>query len=122
VEELLASLDPLLAAVREQPVTEAELDRAKARLELSLVQGLETVAGKAEQIGFYETVLGDPSLLFTRLEAYRRVTLSDLLRVARRYLVSSSRTVIEVIPEAAGEGEGDDDEGSENECDEEVSA
>jgi hypothetical protein len=26
------------------------------------------VAGKAEQIGFYETVLGDPSLLFTRLE------------------------------------------------------
>lgn len=122
VEELLASLDPLLAAVREQPVTEAELDRAKARLELSLVQGLETVAGKAEQIGFYETVLGDPSLLFTRLEAYRRVTLSDLLRVARRYLVSSSRTVIEVIPEAAGDGEGDDDEGSENECDEEVNA
>ncbi len=124
VEELLASLDPLLAAVRDNPVTDAELDRAKARLELGLVQGLETVAGKAEQIGFYETVLGDPSLLFTRLEAYRRVTLSDLLRVARRYLVSSSRTVIEVIPEAGGDdGDGSDaDDGDGGDADEEVSA
>ena len=99
-EELLAALDPILEAVRTAPVTQGELDRAKARIELSALQGLETVSGKAEQLGFYETVLGDPAALFDKVAAYRRVTLGDLLRVARRYLVRSARTVIEVVPEA----------------------
>ncbi|MCC6555138.1 MAG: insulinase family protein [Polyangiaceae bacterium] len=116
-DELLAALEPLLEGVRRAPVSEAELEKAKARVELSMLQGLETVAGKAEQIGFYETVLGDPAALFEKLAAYRRATVGDLLRVARRYLVSSSRTVVHVIPDgSAGEGEGD------AECDEDVEA
>jgi zinc protease len=108
--ELVAALDAILHDVKAGPVTQAELDRAKARLELSTLQGLESVAGKAEQIGFYETVLGDPNELFHRLEAYRRVTLSDLLRVARRYLVSSARTRVEVLPDGASEDEEDEDD------------
>src|SRR6185436_5051071 len=108
---LLAALEPILEAAKRGEVTMAELDRAKARLELSTLQGLESVAGKAEQIGFYETVLGDPNELFHRLEAYRRVTLSDLLRVARRYLVSSARTRVEVLPDGAAlDGDDDDDD------------
>jgi zinc protease len=105
--ELLAALDALLDEVRQRPASEAELERAKARVELSTLQGLETVAGKAEQIGFYETVLGDPAALFEKLGAYRRVTLGDLLRVARRYLVPSARTIVHVVPGSAAEGEED---------------
>ncbi len=109
-EALLAALEPLLEAVRREPVCEAELDRAKARIELSVLQGLETVAEEAEQIGFYETVLGDPAALFERLAAYRRTTVGDLLRVARRYLVSSARTVIHVIPDGTSADDGADEE------------
>ena len=111
VEELMSALDPIIAEVRRDGVTAAELERAKARLELGTLQGLETVAGKAEQIGFYETVLGDPAALFEKLGAYRRVTLGDVLRVARRYLVESARTVIEVLPDGSDAGdEGDEEE------------
>jgi zinc protease len=111
-EELLAALDPIFDAVRREPVTAAELERVKARLELGTLQGLETVSGKAEQMGFYETVLGDPAALFEKLAAYRRATVGDLLRVARRYLVETARTVIEVIPDGSG---GDADEVGEEE-------
>ncbi|WP_437960988.1 pitrilysin family protein [Sorangium sp. So ce119] len=114
-DALLAALEPLLEAVRRAPVTDAELDRAKARVELSVLQGLETVAGKAEQIGFYETVLGDPAALFERLAAYRRATVGDLLRVARRYLVSSARTVIHVIPDGSSDDDDGDEAGEESE-------
>jgi zinc protease len=113
VEELLAALDPIFAEVKRDGVTPAELDRAKARLELGTLQGLETVSGKAEQIGFYETVLGDPAVLFEKLSAYRRATLGDLLRVARRYLVDSARTVIEVLPDGTAD---DAEEGEEEEA------
>lgn len=109
-EELLAALDAILDEVRARAVSEAELDRAKARVELATLQGLETVAGKAEQIGFYETVLGDPAALFEKLAAYRRATLGDLLRVARRYLVRTARTVVHVTPSGAVEGDEDDDD------------
>jgi zinc protease len=101
--ELVAALDQQLENVIQEPITEAELAKVKARVELSLVQSLETASGKAEQIGFYHTVLGDPVGTFARLEAYRRTTLSDLLRVARRYLVRDRRTIVEVHPETAAE-------------------
>ncbi len=106
--ELEAAIDLELARARDTLVSDDELARAKARLELSLLQSLETMSGKAEQIGFNEIVLGDPAAGFRRLEAYRRITAGDLRRVARRYLVDRARTVIRVLPEDPGkEGTGD---------------
>jgi zinc protease len=97
--ELLDAVDAELARARDTLVTDDELVRAKARLELSLLQSLETMSGKAEQIGFNEIVLGDPSAGFRRVEMYRRVTAGDLRRVARRYLVDRARTLVRVLPE-----------------------
>jgi zinc protease len=100
--DLLAALDELLDEVVREPPDDAALGRARARLELSSLQGLETAGGKAEQIGFSQVVLGDPAASFRRLEAYGRVTRSDLLRVARRYLRRQARTVVEVAPSESG--------------------
>jgi zinc protease len=98
--ELEAKLGDLLTAVREEPVSPDELQRAQARVELSSLQGLETVSGRASQIGFCETVLGDPAALFRKVEEVQRVRRDDLLRVARTYLRDEARTVIEVRREA----------------------
>jgi zinc protease len=98
-EELLSVLDEELRKVTEEPVTEQEMARASARFELGLLGGLETADGKASTIGFYEAVLGRPAEAFERLEVTRRLTQSDLLRVARRYLDPRSRSVIFVRPE-----------------------
>jgi zinc protease len=92
-------LDAAIARVKDEIVSDEEVARATARLELGALQQLETVGGKAEQIGFFETVLGDPAHAFRRVEAYRRVTAGDLRRVARRYLLDSARTIVRVLPE-----------------------
>jgi zinc protease len=97
-------LDEAFAQARADVVTEEEIARAKARLELGALQQLETMSGKAEQIGFFETVLGDPAFALQRVEAFRRATPADLRRVARRYLLDSSRTVVHVVPETPGAG------------------
>jgi zinc protease len=104
--ELLEALDHELDKVRKETVSEDELARAKARLELGSLQSLESTAGKAEQIGFYDLVLGDPCAVFRRLEAYRRVTASDVRKAARRYITQDARTIVRVVPD-------DDDEGDE---------
>jgi zinc protease len=98
--EILPLLEEAFAKVRDEVVTDEELARAKARLELGSLQQLETASGKAEQIGFFETVLGDPAHAFRRVDAYRRTTASDLRRVARRYMGDDARTILRVVPES----------------------
>jgi zinc protease len=100
-EELLEAIDAELDRVREEPISSAEIERARARAELSLLAGLETADGKASTIGFYESVLGRPAAAFERLEAFGRVTASDLRRVARRYLVRERRSVVLVRAQSA---------------------
>jgi zinc protease len=100
-KDVLAAVETQLARVRDELVESEELDRAKARLELGLLQSLETTSGKAEQIGFYDTVLGDPCAAFRRLERYRRVTAGEIRTAARRYFVPEARTIVKVLPEAS---------------------
>jgi zinc protease len=100
--EIQSVMEDAFARLRDEVVGEPELARARARLELGLLQQLETIPGKAEQIGFHETVLGDPAHAFRRVEGFRRTTASDLRRVARRYLVDRERTIVRVLPEQDG--------------------
>jgi zinc protease len=112
--QLLAALDLEIERLRAEPASARELERARARVELGSLLGLETAGGKAEQIGFAETVLGDPAAVLDRLEDFRRVTREDLQRVAQRYLDARARTVVLVEPEDGfdeddGDGDGDPD-------------
>jgi zinc protease len=93
-EEALTVVEGALRALILEPVAESELEKAKNRLELGFLHGMETASGKAEQIGFYETVLGDAGRIFEQLEAYRRVTASDVRALAGKLLVPERRTTI----------------------------
>ncbi|GAC1351390.1 MAG: pitrilysin family protein [Polyangiales bacterium] len=104
--DLEAALKTELTKLREHEVATEELEKAKSRLELGFLQGMETVSGKAEQIGFYETVLGDPGAAFARLDGYRKVTAADVIRVARTYLVDARRTVIHILPDGSAGTDG----------------
>jgi zinc protease len=108
-KELELALATELANAKAKEPTADELERAKSRLELSFLQGMETASGKAEQIGFYDTVLNDAGAGFSRLEAYRKITAADVLRVAKTYFNDARRTVIYVLPDGtAGSAEGEE--------------
>jgi zinc protease len=99
-EELLTVIDQELARVREEAISDAEIERSRARFELGLLAGLDTVDGKASTIGFYDTVLGRPAAAFERLEATRQIGASELRRVARRYFPEGARSIVLVRPQA----------------------
>jgi zinc protease len=88
----------LARIVRDRP-GEAELEKAKNRLELSFLHGMETVSGKADQIGFHAVVTGDVGGVFLQLEDWRSVTVQDVQAAARRYLDRQHRTTISVLPQ-----------------------
>jgi zinc protease len=98
VREALRSIDDELAKICKLRVSARDLARVKSRAELGFLLALETASGKAEQIGFYETVLGDAGQIFARLAHFRAITADDVMRVARRVFDKNSRTRIEVLP------------------------
>lgn len=97
-QTLLLTLETELEKLRSQPISNEELERAKARFEFSQLGGMETAEGKASQLGFYDTLLGNPVAAWERLERAQRAQASDLRRVARRYLRPERQTSVLVSP------------------------
>ncbi len=114
----LAVVEAAISKLAREPASDAELEKAKNRLELSFVHGMETASGKAEQIGFYETVLGDAGRIFAQLEAYRQVDAAQISETVARLLVPSRRTTVFVQPS----GEEPEDEPEEETPEEEEAA
>lgn len=74
-------------------VTEQELRKIKNRKLSAFYKEMETINGKADNLGTYELFFGDYTKLFTAPESYEKVTTDDIRRVAKQYLKPSNRTV-----------------------------
>jgi zinc protease len=98
-------IEAALTTLLREGVSQAELDKAKNRLELGFLHGMETASGKAEQLGFYETVLSDAGRIFKQLDAYRAVSAEDVRRVAAARLAPTQRTTIFVRPKLETDAE-----------------
>lgn len=98
VEDLEKSLFGEIEAIKEEPPTDFEIQRAKNRLEASFVMGQDSLFNRASQIGHHE-ILGDWRLKDRYVEEIRKVTAEDVSRAARKYLGKENRTVGILIPE-----------------------
>lgn len=101
VEQGEAALMAEAAAVRDAPVTAAELARAKTQLIATLLRERETVLGRGNQIGFALSLEGDANRANTTPDMLMAVTAADVQRVARKYLTPQSRIVVRYRAESA---------------------
>ncbi len=93
-DEGAAALKAEAARLSDQPVTPAELDRAKNQLVAQALRERETAEGKAYALGMALMLEGDAARAnddITRLEA---VTAEDVQRAARRWLAADRVMVI----------------------------
>lgn len=95
---VLDVIDDEVRRLVEEPVSDRELEKVKNRTELFALGAVETMGERAYQIGFGETVTGDPGHLFQRLEEIRRVSAADIQRVAASMLRDSRRSIVHVVP------------------------
>jgi len=92
-DALLTSVENVLA----QPITEEEVERARARL----INDVEMIIANSRSLALTlsETIaMGDWRMLFLHRDRIRAVTAEDVHRVAARYLKSSNRTLGMFLP------------------------
>jgi predicted Zn-dependent peptidase len=100
-DTLEAGLIEVLDGVVDEPVTEAELERAKALLTTSWWRQLSTVGGRADILGRYATQFGDPGSAAYRLSNWLAVTAGDITDVAAQTLQPSSRVTLTYVGESS---------------------
>jgi zinc protease len=86
-------LQKSLAEIRQKPVSEEELERAKLQFRASLILGSQDIASQASQLGYNQTVAGDYRFIDRYFAAMERVTPKDILRVAQTYLKPEQQTI-----------------------------
>jgi zinc protease len=91
-----------LDRLKNEPVTEAELDKARRQIEADLVMGHEEPLQQAMLLGQFETIAGGERIpvqergyhyLDTLIARIRAVTAEDIMRVAGQYFTADNRTV-----------------------------
>ena len=87
-----------VARARTEPVSAAELDKAKNQLASGFIFSLQTIDGVATQLGQYQYVYGDWREFVKGASRYLAVTAKDVQRVAAKYLVDSNLTFVALQP------------------------
>jgi predicted Zn-dependent peptidase len=84
--------------IQKGPIQEWELEKARNAARRSLVGNLRSSLQRAILLARYAVFFNDPGIVNTRYERIASLTLADLQRVARQYLVATNRTVATTVP------------------------
>ena len=104
IDELERALRAQIARLREQPVTEDELNRVKAQVVAGNIYGRDSVIGQAMQIGQLVVSDLDWRLQDTFVRRLKAVTAREVQDVAQKYLVDNNLTVTILDPQPGGKG------------------
>ncbi len=99
---LMKSIDKHIERIVNEPITQEELDKMKNQLRRNEVSGTSTVASKAERLGNYAVLQGNTERVNQRIREIEAVTIEDVQRVAKKYLVPNNRRDIRIEPTTGG--------------------
>jgi zinc protease len=88
-----------LSKLQGEPVSEAELSKAKNQMLANMYRRLKTIQGRANLLGTYEVFYGGYARAFDEDKRVDAVTAADIQRVARKYFGAKNRTVATLVPE-----------------------
>ena len=93
-EEGKAAIESVLDQMKEQPVSEHELTKAKNQVLATSIFGREGDQQTGDSLGFAAVIGKDPELVNRDADLYLAVTPADIQRVARQYFVPARSTVL----------------------------
>jgi zinc protease len=89
-----------LLAFEARGVTDEDIARFTGSVEASLINGLESVAGKVRQLAAFETFLGAPNRIGAELKRQTSVTKADVQRVYEKYVKGKPAVVVSITTKA----------------------
>lgn len=96
VSKVKNAFKAVLTKTAKKGVTLKELNTAKKQIKLSSVDSYKTLSGKARGLALNELMFKDYKRMFTDVQRYQKISLEDVNRAAKKYLVLDRLNIIEV--------------------------
>jgi zinc protease len=97
IKALTAELDRL----REEPISDRELERTKNQWARDYLLTRLTIADKADMLAHAAVIHNDLKTADGEFDIFQRTTVADVQRVARTYFTPETRTIITILPRTA---------------------
>jgi zinc protease len=98
----LAEMEKLIreavATFETRGVKDDDIAKFKNSREASLIEGLESVAGKASKLAFNETFYGNPNFIKEEISRLNALKKEDVIRVYNQYIKGKFAVVLSVVP------------------------
>ncbi len=98
-DDVLREMDAVVADLAAKGISEKELADAKVRWRSNFYSQLESTFGKTHLLCVLALFRDDPSQINSLLAPFEKVTTAQVRDAAKKYLVTSNRTVIDRVPE-----------------------
>ena len=104
LDDLKAEILTEVARLRDEPVSQAELDRAKRKVLADIAQNNQTAEDVASTLAWEVISLGEPGYLKRYAQAVQSLTAERLQEVAKEYLTDDRLITIQLLPRVEGQG------------------
>jgi predicted Zn-dependent peptidase len=99
VARVEAAFHEELARIASEPVSDDELERARALIESDELGALSRVEERADRLSMYATLFDDPDLINRMLPRYLAVTAADIQAASAAVFRVDNRVVLTYLPE-----------------------
>ena len=96
-EEVEQAIYGELARLKNEPVTDRELEKVLNNLDASLIRSLRSNSGLGSQLAYFQTIAGDWRYILKARSRIAAVTKADVQRVAKQYFTKANRTVATLV-------------------------
>jgi zinc protease len=104
VDEAGKSVLAEIKKLQDEPLSDAELTKAKNRVLTRKLQERETAEGKAAALGEAAVVKGDAGSVNTELDKLAAVTADEVRQVMKKYFTDSNQLVLDYLPQSMKPG------------------
>jgi zinc protease len=102
LDDIEKAVDEVLAEFVAEGPTAGELARHQAAYEYQMLNGLQSVLRKADQLNRYNHFFGEPDSFAADLDRYRKATVEGIRTMAASVMDPEARLIMHVLPEDQG--------------------
>lgn len=99
LESLVTEIDEEITKLQTELITENDHQKLLNQFENQFVNANATLEGIAGSLATYYQMYGDTNLINTEIELYRSITREEIMEIAKKYLGTNQRLLLEYLPQ-----------------------
>ena len=98
MESILKEIDEEIVKMQNELISEKIIKKLQNKFESNYVSNNSSVEGIADNLATYYMLYGDINLINTEIDIYRSITREEIRDVAKKYLNSNQRMILDYVP------------------------